>query len=68
MAFNRRRTYLAYNNQDLIRDGFIPTSITKFYDVGEFNFNRLRNPRKGIQYAVNANGSVNEIKKLLPVV
>ena len=60
MAFDNRRTYLCYNNSDLIRDGFIPTSITKSYRhsnypneaVDNFNFVRLKNPPRGVVYTV----------------
>lgn len=81
MAFDRRRTYLCYNNKDLIRDGFIPRFIRKSYrednsltnPVTTFNFNRLRNPPKGVTYTVVRSETdpsiiveVIEKKKLLP--
>ena len=73
MAFDKRRTYLCYNNRDLIRDGFIRSFIEKEYrPVSSFNVRRLRNPRKGIIYTVERDPdtqeiiSVREKKKLLP--
>jgi hypothetical protein len=72
MALDNRRTYLCYNNGDLIRDGFIPNFIEKDYDpVSLFNTNRLENPPTGVTYIVgkDENGeiiSVREKKKLLP--
>jgi hypothetical protein len=81
MAFDNRRTYICYNNRDLIRDGYIPKFIRKSYrednsltkPVTTFNFRRLRNPPKGVTYTVvrNPPGSdviveVIERKKLLP--
>ena len=72
MAFDNRRTYLAYSNRDLIRDGFIPTFIEKEYiPVDTFNIRRLKSPPKGVTYVVgrDKNGniiSVKERKKLLP--
>ena len=72
MAFDNRRTYLCYNNRDLIRDGFIPTIIEKEYiPVSSFNVNRLKNPQKGVTYIVGRDPITNEIisvrekKKLL---
>ena len=73
MAFDNRRTYLCYNNRDLIRDGFIRTFIEKEYlPVSSFNLNRLKNPPKGVSYSVGRDKdtgeiiSVRERKKLLP--
>ncbi len=73
MAFDNRRTYLCYNNRDLIRDGYIPNIIQKEYlPVSSFNINRLRNPPKGVTYIVGRDEvtkeiiSVRERKKLLP--
>ncbi len=72
MALDTRRTYLCYNNSDLIRDGFIPLKIKKEYiPVDSFNLNRLKNPQKGISYKVVRDESgeviqVIETKKLLP--
>lgn len=81
MAFDTRRTYLCYNNRDLIRDGFIPRSIRKSYrednsltkPVTSFNFNRLNNPPKGVFYSLKRKKDdpsviveVIEKKKLLP--
>jgi len=72
MAFDTRRTYLCYNNEDLIRDGFIRTFIEKNYDpVSTFNQSRLKNPPKGVNYIVGRDAagnivSVRERKKLLP--
>ena len=71
MAFDPRRTYLCYNNSDLIRDGFIPIKIKKEYiPVDSFNLNRLKNPPKGVSYKViRENGEVTQVietKKLLP--
>ncbi len=72
MAFDRRRTYLCYNNRDLIRDGFILTFIEKEYiPVSSFNISRLKNPPKGVTYIVGRDAetgqitSVREKKKLL---
>ena len=58
MAFDNRKTYLCYDNSDLIRDGFIKTNITKSYrednsltkQVTTFDFDRLKNPSKGVSY------------------
>ena len=71
MVFDPRRTYLCYNNSDLIRDGFIPLKIRKEYiPVDSFNLNRLKNPQKGISYkVVRESGEVIQVietKKLLP--
>jgi len=72
MAFNNRRTYLCYDNSDLIRDGYIKTSINKEYvPVDTFNINRLKNPPKGTVYIVDRDEDGNiikvvERKKLLP--
>ncbi len=73
MAFDQRRTYLCYNNRDLIRDGFIKTFIEKEYiPVSSFNINRLKNPPKGVTYIVGRDSETQEIisvverKKLLP--
>ena len=81
MAFDNRRTYLCYNNEDLIRDGFIPKFIRKSYradnsltnPVTNFNFRRLKNPQKGVTYTVVRSKTDNNIivevierKKLLP--
>lgn len=73
MSFDTRRTYLCYNNRDLIRDGYIPISIKKSYiPPSSFNLNRLRNPQKGISYQVERNEETGEIlsvvetKRLLP--
>ena len=72
MAFDNRRTYICYNNRDLIRDGFIPSSIEKEYlPVDSFNLRRLANPPKGVSYVVGKDSdeniiSVREVKKLLP--
>jgi hypothetical protein len=72
MSFDTRRTYLCYNNKDLIRDGYIPSSITKGYvPVSSFNVNRLKNPPKGTTFQVtkDSNGVITEVKerrKLLP--
>jgi hypothetical protein len=80
MVFDNRRTYICYNNKDLIRDGFIRRSIIKSYrednsltnPVTTFNFNRLRNPPKGVTYEIIRKGDpsiiveVREKKKLLP--
>ncbi len=72
MAFDPRRTYLCYNNRDLIRDGFIPPFIQKEYiPVDTFNLNRAKHPPKGISYNIvkDADGNVTsvvETKKLLP--
>jgi hypothetical protein len=73
MAFDNRRTYLCYNNRDLIRDGYIPTFIEKEYvPVSSFNITRLKNPPKGVTYIVGRDSatqaitSVRERKKLLP--
>ena len=74
MAFDPRRTYLCYNNKDLIRDGFIPPFIRKEYIPPEsFNINRANNPPKGTSYRIvrdpddyNRILSVTETKKLLP--
>lgn len=74
MAFDPRRTYLCYNNKDLIRDGFIPPFIRKEYIPPEsFNINRAKNPPKGTSYKIVRDPndyskilSVTETKKLLP--
>jgi len=73
MAFDSRRTYLCYNNRDLIRDGFIPSFIEKEYlPVSSFNVRRLNNPPKGVNYIVGKDQETGEItsirdrKKLLP--
>ena len=81
MAFDRRRTYICYNNKDLIRDGFIPRIIRKSYrednsltnPVTTFNFSRLKSPPKGVTYTVVRKKDdpsiiveVIEKKKLLP--
>ena len=73
MAFDNRRTYLCYNNKDLIRDGYIPNIIQKEYlPVSSFNIRRLRNPPKGVTYIVGRDEvtkeiiSIRERKKLLP--
>ncbi len=73
MAFDNRRTYLCYDNSDLIRDGFIKARIEKEYlPVDTFNIRRLRNPPKGVNYVVRRDSvtkeiiSVREIKKQLP--
>ena len=81
MAFDTRRTYLCYNNGDLIRDGFISTFIRKSYrednsltkPVTTFNFSRLKNRPKGVTYTIKRLESdptiiveVIERKKLLP--
>ena len=73
MAFDNRRTYLCYNNRDLIRDGFIRTFVEKeFIPVSTFNLNRLKNPPKGVTYILDRDKitgeiiSVRERKKLLP--
>jgi hypothetical protein len=81
MAFDNRRTYLCYNNKDLIRDGFIPNFIRKSYradnsltnPVTNFNFRRLKNRPKGVTYTIKRLETdssiiveVIERKKLLP--
>ena len=73
MVFDNRRTYLCYNNRDLIRDGFIRTVIEKEYiPVSSFNVSRLNNPPRGVTYDVSIDEDTNEIisvrerKKLLP--
>ena len=72
MPLDPRRTYLCYNNSDLIRDGFIPIKIKKEYiPVDSFSLNRLNNPPKGVFYRVirDENGEVTQVtetKKLLP--
>lgn len=72
MVFDPRRTYLCYNNSDLIRDGYIQTIIEKEYlPVSSFNIRRLKNPPKGVSFIVgkDENGnivSVKERKKQLP--
>jgi len=73
MAFDNRRTYLCYNNRDLIRDGFIKTKIEKEYlPVDTFNISRLKNPPKGVNYIVTRDQetkeitAVKEVKKQLP--
>lgn len=73
MAFDTRRTYLCYNNKDLIRDGFIPVFIEKEYiPVSSFNINRLKNPPKGVVFIIERDPETQEIisvierKKLLP--
>lgn len=73
MVFNNRRTYLCYNNRDLIRDGYIKSRIEKEYlPVSTFNVNRLKNPPKGVNYVVTRDSvtreitAVKEVKRLLP--
>ena len=72
MAFDQRRTYLCYNNRDLIRDGYIPLIITKEYIPPDtFNINRANNPPKGTHYNISYDDDgqitqVLEYKKLLP--
>ncbi len=72
MAFDSRRTYLCYNNRDLIRDGFIPPFIQKEYMPPDtFNLNRAKHSPKGTSYAIvkDEDGNVirvTETKKLLP--
>jgi len=73
MAFDNRRTYLCYNNGDLIRDGYIRTKIEKGYiPVDLFNVRRLKNPPKGVNYVVTRDQdtqeitAVREVKKQLP--
>jgi len=66
-----RTAYLCYENRDLIRDGYIRTSVEKGYEPEDFNMTRLRNPPKGVTYRIirNEDGSIQEIrelKKLLP--
>ena len=73
MASDNRRTYLCYNNRDLIRDGFIHTFVEKEYiPVSTFNLRRLRNPPKGVTYFTGRDETTGEItsvrerKRLLP--
>lgn len=73
MSFDRRTTYLCYNNRDLIRDGYIPISIQKSYiPPSSFNLNRLRSPQKGVFYQIERDEETDEIlsvietKRLLP--
>jgi len=67
-----RRTYLSFNNKDIIRDGVIPLRIFKEYDPpSSFNLNRANNPPKGVTYDIEKDEdgnvtSVIESKKLLP--
>jgi len=73
MAFDNRRTYICYDNRDLIRDGVIKTKIEKEYiPVDTFNVRRLNNPPKGVNYVVTRDPetkeitAVKEVKKQLP--
>ena len=73
MVFDNRRTYLCYDNSDLIRDGYIRSRIEKEYlPVSTFNVNRLKNPPKGVNYVVTRDSvtreiiAVREVKQLLP--
>jgi len=73
MAFDNRRTYLCYDNSDLIRDGVIKAKIEKEYlPVDTFNVRRLRNPPKGVNYVVTRDPdtreitAIREVKKQLP--
>ncbi len=73
MVFDNRRTYLCYDNSDLIRDGYIKAKIEKEYlPVDTFNINRLKNPPKGVTYVVTRDPetreitAVREVKQQLP--
>ena len=73
MAYDNRRTYLCYNNSDLIRDGYIKNKIEKEYEpVSTFNVSRLKNPPKGVSYVITRDNetreitAVKEVKKQLP--
>ena len=63
MALDNRRTYLCYDNSDLIRDGVIRTKIEKEYlPVNTFSVRRLRNPPKGVNYVVTRDPETKEMR------
>lgn len=42
--------FICYNNSDLVRDGHIDSITSRVIDADDFNFNKLRKPRKGVSY------------------
>lgn len=71
MAYNKPLGFICYNNQDIIRDGFILPSLTKKWIGKSFNENKLKKKKKGVFYNVvrKPDGSIDyveERRKQLP--
>ena len=72
MSFSNIQGFLCYNNEDLIRDGYIHSSLERIYDNPDDDIIRkTENPQRGVSYVLERNKDgdivkITEKRKQLP--